>query len=1333
MQKLCAFPTLIYGAVIILNTVALCAQPQQLPQLDWPVIAPRITQDYACKDCYQKDPGFHSGIDITDATIDSCTGNPLVRSAANDGTVVRVQKGCPNNSNRCAGGFGNHVIVRHQNPFDSDDPFYLVYAHLKEVRVSYLQSEINKSDEIGIMGSSSASDCHLHFDVLIFDPGSHGNFDKDSGSEIERMGYFAYPNSTYPSVDCNGLGGKCLDPKDFMPQLTLGAAGDIDVTEKPIASSTTIANVVGGQEFVSIARYDDGQSSWSYIALPSNTGPISHPSTNQSNYGWVPEIAYTPIIGFPIKVDGEALDGVGLSVRDSVQNGSALTKVWGGQRYWVTETVLPNSKCTEPWYKISIPPSRASDGVSTQGWICGEFSGSEAGQCIAPSLVEGIPQLQALSCGEAPTVSTNSADNITQASVRLNLSVNPNGLGTDGWFKWEKNDSTPDLNETPHFDVGSGTVNQTVNQTVGNLECDTTYYFKAYAENSKGERVGSVNSFRTDPCGSGSTTEQVLIQNGNFEQNGLFWVRAGAFYADDRFSSYNNSPGYAYLSLADGTPGNGLSGTLYQPFTIPPHAIEASLTFWVSISTQESGSTAYDVLNATLQNASGQFLATIEVLSNVDAGGYRKIGPFNLLPYAGQGVRLNFLATTDGSLPTVFRIDDVEATALVPVVDRPDVITDVATNITAGRATLNARVTPNGAETQYWFDFEPNDPTPDNDTIHVVIGDANNVESVSLSMVDLLCDTTYYFEANASNSQGSANGMIRSFRTDTCPTDPPYADTDPATNITQTAATLNADIIPNGLATTAWFTWGSTIALGNETNHQSVGIGYDAVDFTVSLGNLSCNTLYYFKAVAQNGLGTDEGALYSFRTLPCEPEGDRPIAYTNPATDMAQTSATINCDIDPNNLPTEGWFRWSDNLDNLAIVTTRQDVGSGDAMVPISEPLSGLSCGTEHFYRCYAENSIAQDVGALKTFFTNDCDQPPLLDTPTNLVVTVGSVPSANLSWTDNSNGEDGFRAQRTNSDDSFNQYALGPNTTSWIDSAVLPGETYCYRVQAFLASGESSPFSNEVCVFIPEGTTIFSDGFENGMSQWIVFPPSSVSNFSIDLEADLRQYLSIDDVEQTHLDGPELTDFTFELWFKPESLSTQTTKFMCLVSKGIGGIDGDESYWMMLQAGDDRLRMELSGNGKRGIPGYFTDFITDPFLTAPDLSKWIHLAVTYDLASDTFTVYRNTVSISAPLSTPSYGLDTTIFNSVEDFLIGALNGGSGFMNYFDGKLDEVRIWDRVRTAQEITDNYQRELSGNEPGLLAYWKFNGNTTDSSSNENDLNTVGGPVYSNDVPF
>lgn len=69
------------------------------------------------------------------------------------------------------------------------------------------------------------------------------------------------------------------------------------------------------------------------------------------------------------------------------------------------------------------------------------------------------------------------------------------------------------------------------------------------------------------------------------------------------------------------------------------------------------------------------------------------------------------------------------------------------------------------------------------------------------------------------------------------------------------------------------------------------------------------------------------------------------------------------------------------------------------------------------------------------------------------------------LSWVDNSGGEAAFRIERKiDTDGVYMELDLqSPGVTSYADTTVLEGTTYCYRVQAYDDVGYSS-FSNEAC-----------------------------------------------------------------------------------------------------------------------------------------------------------------------------------------------------------------------------------------------------------------------------
>ena len=64
-----------------------------------------------------------------------------------------------------------------------------------------------------------------------------------------------------------------------------------------------------------------------------------------------------------------------------------------------------------------------------------------------------------------------------------------------------------------------------------------------------------------------------------------------------------------------------------------------------------------------------------------------------------------------------------------------------------------------------------------------------------------------------------------------------------------------------------------------------------------------------------------------------------------------------------------------------------------------------------------------------------------------------------------------------------------------------------------------------------------------------------------------------------------------------------------------------------------------------------------------------------------------------------------SIITNTNQLSIGAFNFG-GNQQFFNGSIDDVRIWNVARTGAQISANKNCELQGNESGLVAYYKFN---------------------------
>ena len=113
---------------------------------------------------------------------------------------------------------------------------------------------------------------------------------------------------------------------------------------------------------------------------------------------------------------------------------------------------------------------------------------------------------------------------------------------------------------------------------------------------------------------------------------------------------------------------------------------------------------------------------------------------------------------------------------------------------------------------------------------------------------------------------------------------------------------------------------------------------------------------------------------------------------------------------------------------------------------------------------------------------------------------------------------------------------------------------------------------------------------------------------------------------------------------------------------------------------------------------------------------EWTHIAVTYD--NGTVTTYVNGNAVDVFLGSGTIG---DAHPTLDELRIGG-RSNSPDGKFFDGMIDEVRIWDTARTQGEIQSTLDTGLTGLESGLAGYWNFNeGSGTvaaDLTTNNND---------------
>src|SRR5208282_3115266 len=311
----------------------------------------------------------------------------------------------------------------------------------------------------------------------------------------------------------------------------------------------------------------------------------------------------------------------------------------------------------------------------------------------------------------------------------------------------------------------------------------------------------------------------------------------------------------------------------------------------------------------------------------------------------------------------------------------PTATTQVATDVTGTSATLNGGVNPEGIATTAYFVYgtDPTLTTGTSTTASDAIGGGFSDVALTAPLTGLQPGTTYYEEVVATNADGTVDGPIVSFTT----LAPATATTQPASNVTATAATLNGSVNPQGNETTVTFVYGTdpTLTTGTTTTApQAIASVGTPVPVTAALTGLQSGTTYYDEVEATNAGGTTIGPILSFTTL-------GPSAVTQAATGVTGTTATLNGSVNPQGSATTVSFVYGTDptLTTGTITTAAVPIGGGTSAVPVTAPLTGLQPGTTYYDEVEATNTSGTTIGTILNFTTQQA--PTVTSNPSNLTV----------------------------------------------------------------------------------------------------------------------------------------------------------------------------------------------------------------------------------------------------------------------------------------------------------------------------------------------------------
>jgi len=302
------------------------------------------------------------------------------------------------------------------------------------------------------------------------------------------------------------------------------------------------------------------------------------------------------------------------------------------------------------------------------------------------------------------------------------------------------------------------------------------------------------------------------------------------------------------------------------------------------------------------------------------------------------------------------------------------------TNTTATPGELFAIVTgtvnPNGALTNYWYEFGVSS-TLGNKTTNQTVGSGFVATPAPAYITGLSKDTTYFYRLVAQNQFGTITGAQYTFQTTDSVTPPvgsiPKVQTLLVSGITNSSADLGGEVTPNQASTQYWFEYGKAGVLGNTTALVSVGDGSAVVPASVILNNLSSGTLYYYRINAQNQFGTVNGSILSFKTTGTTPT-PVPVVTTQVASPVGATTATLRGTVNPYGIKATYWFEYStDSLFGSGTVktTTQHTTGALTSTISLQTDITRLLTHTTYYVRVVAQNAGGTVRGDTQSFTTN--------------------------------------------------------------------------------------------------------------------------------------------------------------------------------------------------------------------------------------------------------------------------------------------------------------------------------------------------------------------------
>jgi hypothetical protein len=410
-----------------------------------------------------------------------------------------------------------------------------------------------------------------------------------------------------------------------------------------------------------------------------------------------------------------------------------------------------------------------------------------------------------------------------------------------------------------------------------------------------------------------------------------------------------------------------------------------------------------------------------------------------------------------------------------------------------------------------------------------------------------------------------------------------------------------------------------------------------------------------------------------------------PTVVTKAASDVTMSSATLNGEV-----ISEGGRATSDrgfvySATDINPTLSNQKISTAYGIGPFSSNLTNLNLNTTYYFRAYATNPVGTQYGITEKFSTLDAKLPTVVITKISGITSSSAIIDFSVSSDGGSKVSESGLVIGTNALptlETANIKLTNPLNLASLNVENL-AENTTYFIRAYAKNTKGVAYSNEYSIktlieyskLLKNGLIAYypfngnaNDESGNNISGVINSAKTTTNRYEVNNSAYLFNNSSIYIPYDNKL---KTTNLTTSTWIKPNSYNPDN--YSVIINRFEQGYNnpGGETWQVILT--NKEIWFQILGTGTS--PNSNNTILKAPKIIP--LNIWSLITCTYD--GKTMKIYVN--GIEQISQSTSIIMNT---NGTSGISIGVSRQANGIFHYFDGKIDDVGMWNRSLNADEI-------------------------------------------------